>query len=73
MLKNKEINKIFDDLDAYREFCVKFGRVYNEQALYNNRDNNWRDYLTFKQGKTIRNHWNTNFNRNRSNRNSSAN
>lgn len=69
MLKNKEINKIFDDLDAYRDFCVKFGRVYNEQALYNNKDSNWRDYLTFKQGKMIRNHWNNNPNRNKFNRN----
>lgn len=53
-----EVSTIFDDLDSYRQFCVQFGRVFNEQALYNQRDNNWRDYLQFKEGNRIRNHWN---------------
>jgi len=53
-----EVSTIFDDLDSYRRFCVQFGRVFNEHALYNQRDNNWRDYLQFKEGNRIRNHWN---------------
>ena len=35
MRNNKDaVKKVFDDLDAYRNFCVQFGWVYNEQDLY---------------------------------------
>ena len=33
-----EVSTIFDDLDSYRQFCVQFGRVFNEHALYNQRE-----------------------------------
>ena len=57
-MKTQDVVKIFDDLDSYRKFCVQFGRVYDEKALYNIKDENWIDYEAFKEGKRIRNHWN---------------
>ena len=51
-ITNPVINKVFNDLDAYRDFC-RFegsGRVFNENALYNRRDRNWQDYENFVSG-----------------------
>lgn len=53
-----EVTAIFDDLNAYRNFCVQFGRRFDERALYNVNDSNWQDYQQFKEGNRIRNHWN---------------
>ena len=57
MNKPKTITEIFNDLDDYRDFCVKFGRVFNEAALYKERDHNYNDYLKYKEKKRIPNHW----------------
>jgi hypothetical protein len=43
-----EVTAIFDDLNAYRNFCVQFGRRFDERALYNVNDSNWQDYQQFK-------------------------
>jgi hypothetical protein len=45
-IANATVSKIFDDLDAYRDFC-RFegeGRVFDEKALYNKKDANWQAY-----------------------------
>mgnify|MGYP006270997071 CR=1 FL=1 len=52
-----EVNEIFDDLDKYREFCVDYGRVFNEAELGDQRSQNWIDYQRFSRGKFVRNHW----------------
>jgi hypothetical protein len=39
-----EVIDIFDELDKYREFCVQFGRVYDEREMGNERSQNWIDY-----------------------------
>jgi hypothetical protein len=52
-ITNPVVNKVFNDLDAYRDFC-RFegdGRVFDEKALYNNRDYNWQAYLKFQNKK----------------------
>jgi hypothetical protein len=51
-ITNPVVNKIFNDLDNYRDFCRFYGsgRVFNEKALYNNRDRNWRDYQEYLSG-----------------------
>ena len=55
-----DVLAIFDDLDQYRQFCVQFGRPYNERDLYNKSSGHYIDYLAFKEGKRIRNWWNIN-------------
>lgn len=52
-----EVNRIYDDLDAYREFCVKQGYVFNEAHLYNERSP-WGDYQRSLRGKYPRDNWN---------------
>ena len=39
-----DIVKIFDDLEAYREYCVFEMIEFNEAALYNRHDRNWQAY-----------------------------
>ena len=33
-----EVNQIYDDLDAYREFCVKQGYNFDERHLYHEKN-----------------------------------
>lgn len=43
-IKNPVVNKIFDDLDNYLNWCKTEGKVYDEAALYNKNDTNWQQY-----------------------------
>ena len=51
-----EVNKIFDDLAAYKEFCVKKGFVFNEAHLYNEKSP-YGDFVRHQRGKDVRNNW----------------
>lgn len=53
-----EVSQIFDDLEKYREFCVSHGRVFNEAALYNDRDRDFYDFLKFTERGYAKNMWN---------------
>jgi len=37
-------NKVFNDLEKYRDYCRFEGKVFNEKALYNKEDPNWEAY-----------------------------
>ena len=39
-----EVEKIFNDLDAYKDFCRFNGKVFDEAALYRKSDRNWQTY-----------------------------
>ena len=54
--KYPEINKIFDDLDAYRAFCVEFGYLFDEKYLYDPKTN-WGQYERYKRGNRVVNNW----------------
>lgn len=45
---NPTVTKIFDDLDAYRNFCRSEGKVFDEAALYNKKDLNWQAYQKYQ-------------------------
>lgn len=49
-----DIVKLFDDLEAYRDFCVFELIEFNEAALYNRADKNWQFY---EQCKRPRREW----------------
>lgn len=53
-----EVTQILDDLEKYQEFCVAHGRVFNEAALYNERDRDFSDFLKFQERGYAKNHWN---------------
>jgi hypothetical protein len=40
--------KVFNDLDEYRDYCRFEGKVFNEKALYNRDDKNWQSYLKYQ-------------------------
>lgn len=46
-----DIVKIFDDLEAYRDFCVFEMIEFNEKALYNRQDRNWQFYENTRRGR----------------------
>jgi len=47
-IKNPVVNKIFNDLDEYRDYCRFEGKVFDEKALYNKEDNNWLAYQKYQ-------------------------
>ena len=55
--KNPGIVKIFDDLEAFKDFCrIAFGYghdgyVFNEKDLYNEKSRASRAFSNFKRGK----------------------
>lgn len=55
------VNKVFDDLDSFREFCVQFGYVFREEELYRSGTyevpTTWDVYMDFKRNKRIVNNW----------------
>jgi len=61
MYKFPDINKIFDDLDYYRNFCREFGYVFNEAHLYNSKTADgptpYSHYERYRRGQRIVNNW----------------
>lgn len=47
-ITNTVVNKVFDDLDTYRDYCRFEGKVFNEAALYNRNDPNWQAYEKYR-------------------------
>lgn len=50
------INEIFDDLDAYRDFCREFGHVFNEEHLYNPKTP-YGQFERYRKGQRVTNNW----------------
>ena len=42
------IDKIFNDLDEYRDYCRFNGKVYDEAALYRKQDPNWQAFEKYR-------------------------
>ncbi len=40
-IQNPAVNKVFNDLDTYRNYCRFEGKVFDEKALYKKDDLNW--------------------------------
>lgn len=53
-----DIVKIFDDLEAYRNYCVFEMIEFNEAALYNRQDRNWQAYEASKRPRRPRGEYN---------------
>lgn len=43
-IKNPVVNKIFEDLEAFKDWCRFNGKVFDEANLYKNRSPIWREY-----------------------------
>jgi len=51
------INKIFDDLEDFLEFCRTFGYKYNEADLYNWKSYAYQQFNKYQQGKNAKDMW----------------
>ena len=54
---NPRVTEIFEDLEAYQEFCQEYGYRYNESDLYNFKSYAWQQFNKWHQGKNARNMW----------------
>jgi hypothetical protein len=54
-ITNPVIKKVFQDLEAYKDFCRFEGHVFDEKALYNRRDKNWQAYDAYLSGHKKKN------------------
>ena len=46
-ITNPVVNKVFSDLEAYKDWCRFEGKVYDEAALYKKSDHNWIAYQKY--------------------------
>tara|TARA_Y100000389_G_C17183396_1_gene375170 strand:- start:259 stop:465 length:207 start_codon:yes stop_codon:yes gene_type:complete len=47
-INNQVVNKVFNDLDQFRDYCRFEGKVFNEKALYNKEDPVWIAYQKYQ-------------------------
>lgn len=46
-IKDPLIRKIFDDLDAFRDYCRFEGKPFHEASLYKKGDRVWEGYMAY--------------------------
>lgn len=49
--------KIFEDLEAFLEFCRNYGYRYDESYLYNMRNYAYQQFTKFVARKAVKNMW----------------
>ena len=54
---NPRVHQIFDDLDAYLNFCKNFGYSFDERDLYSNKSYVYRQFTKFITGKSVKDMW----------------
>ena len=54
-------NKVFGDLESFRDYCRFEGKPYNEKFLYNDNSPVWQSYKRWQ-------HWMKNKNKNKNKR-----
>ena len=55
---NPRLNQIFEELEKFLDFCIRFGYRYNETDLYNWKSYAWQQFNKWHQGKNAKNMWN---------------
>jgi hypothetical protein len=63
MIKNRTVARVFEELDAYRAFCVEYGFIFNEKDLYK-RNTPYGQFERAKRGDKVNNNWGEDANRN---------
>jgi hypothetical protein len=54
---NPAVHKIFDQLEAFLDFCVEYGYAYNPSALNDQNNFAWRQFSKYARGGVCRNMW----------------
>lgn len=57
MIKNNRVNKVFQDLETFRQFCVDYGYSFNEKDLYNRKSFAYNNYERYQLGKSFTDQW----------------
>jgi len=57
MIKNQNVNRVFNDLEAFKAFCVEYGFVFNEAELYRRDKHAYSQFERVKRGEKIPNNW----------------
>jgi hypothetical protein len=47
-IANPTVNRVFNDLDQFRDYCRFEGKVFDEKALYNKEDPVWIAYQKYQ-------------------------
>ena len=42
-------NKVFEDLEKFRDYCRFEAKPFDEKSLYKKGDRNWESYLSFQK------------------------
>jgi hypothetical protein len=59
MIKNQNVNRVFNDLDNFKVFCVEYGFVFNEADLYKRNTHAYSQFERVRRGEKIPNNWDT--------------
>jgi len=54
---NTRVLRIFEDLDAYRNFCKDYGYRFDEKDLYSSKSYVYRQFQKLLSGKPVKNQW----------------
>jgi len=56
MIRNSNVNRVFNDLDAYRNFCRDYGYRFDESDLYR-RNTPYNQFDKLRRGEYVKNNW----------------
>lgn len=54
---NPHLGRIFDELDAYRAFCVEYGYRFDEATLYDMKAYVYQQFTKFAGNKNFKDQW----------------
>jgi hypothetical protein len=52
-----QVDRLFDDLEQYHNFCREFGHNYNPAHLYKENVMAYKEFTKFRKGRDPRNRW----------------
>lgn len=55
--KNPRTEQVWNDLEAYRDFCRTYGYVFREGDLYNMKTYPFQQFNKFRNGKNFKDQW----------------
>ena len=65
--RNPRTEAVWNDLEAYRDFCRNYGYVFKEEDLYNMRTYPFQQYNKLRNGKNFKDQWGVDIERMRGN------
>jgi hypothetical protein len=54
-----EVTNLFDDLDAFQQFCQNYGYVFDESHLYSDRSPAFNEFIKYTKGREPWDQWRT--------------